>query len=48
VHYLTSAYFSVLTWWLGRRSRLTHKSVKSSFPWCFLPLTGFLHKRSQV
>ena len=37
VHYLTSAYFSVLTWWLGRRSRLTPLQINEIFHSLVLP-----------
>ena len=37
VHYLTAAYFSVLTWWLGRRSRLTPLQINEIFRSLVLP-----------
>ena len=37
VHYLTAAYFSVLTWWLGRRSRLTPPQINEIFRSLVLP-----------
>ena len=37
VHYLTSAYFAVLTWWLGRRSRLTPLQINEIFRSLVLP-----------
>ena len=37
VHYLSTAYFSVLTWWLGRRSRLTPPQINEIFHSLLLP-----------
>jgi AcrR family transcriptional regulator len=37
VHYLTAAFFSVLTWWLGRRSRLTTLQINEIFRSLVLP-----------
>jgi hypothetical protein len=37
VHYLTAAYLSVLTWWLGRRSRLTSAQINEIFRSLVLP-----------
>jgi len=37
VSYLTAAYFSVLTWWLGRRSRLTPLQINEIFRSLVLP-----------
>jgi AcrR family transcriptional regulator len=37
VHYLTAAFFSVLTWWLGRRSRLTPAQINEIFRSLVLP-----------
>jgi hypothetical protein len=37
VHYLTAAYFSVLTWWLDRRSRLTPPQINGIFRSLVLP-----------
>ena len=37
VHYLTAGFFSVLTWWLGRRSRLTPLQINEIFRSLVLP-----------
>jgi len=37
VSYVTAAYFSVLTWWLGRRSRLTPLPINEIFRSLVLP-----------
>lgn len=37
VHYLTSAFLSVLTWWLDRRSRLAPKQINEVFRSLVLP-----------
>ena len=37
VHYLTAAYFCVLTWWLDRRSRLTPPQINEIFRSLVLP-----------
>jgi AcrR family transcriptional regulator len=37
VHYLTAAYFSVLTWWLDRRSRLTPLQINEILRSLLLP-----------
>ena len=37
VRYLTAGYFSVLTWWLGRRSRLTPPQINEIFRALVLP-----------
>jgi AcrR family transcriptional regulator len=37
VHYLTAVMFSVLTWWLGRRSRLTTLQINEIFRSLVLP-----------
>ena len=37
VHYLTTAFFSVLTWWLDRRSRLTPAGIDNVFRSLVLP-----------
>ena len=37
VHYLTAGFFSVLTWWLGRRSRLTPLQINEIFRFLVLP-----------
>lgn len=37
VHYLTAAYFFVLTWWLDRRSRLTPPQINEIFRSLVLP-----------
>jgi AcrR family transcriptional regulator len=37
VSYLTAAYFTVLTWWLGRRSRLTPIQINDLFRSLVLP-----------
>ena len=37
VHYLTAGFFSVLTWWLGRRSRLTPLQINAVFRSLVLP-----------
>jgi AcrR family transcriptional regulator len=37
VRYLTAAFFSVLTWWLGRRSRLTPLQISEIFRSLVLP-----------
>jgi AcrR family transcriptional regulator len=37
VHYLTAGFFSVLTWWLGRRSRLTPPQINEIFRSLVLP-----------
>ncbi len=37
VHYLVAGFFSVLTWWLGRRSRLTPFQINEIFRSLVLP-----------
>jgi len=37
VHYLTAAFFSVLTWWLDRRSRLSATQIDGIFRSLVLP-----------
>jgi AcrR family transcriptional regulator len=37
VHYLTAGFFSVLTWWIGRRSRLTPLQINEIFRSLVLP-----------
>lgn len=37
VHYLTAGFFSVLTWWLSRRSRLTLLQINEIFRSLVLP-----------
>jgi AcrR family transcriptional regulator len=37
VHYLTAGFFSILTWWLGRRSRLTPLQINEIFRSLVLP-----------
>ena len=37
VHYLTAAFFSVLIWWLNRRSRLTPSQIDDVFRALVLP-----------
>jgi hypothetical protein len=37
VHYLTAAFFSVLIWWLDRRSRLTPSQIDEVFRSLVLP-----------
>jgi uncharacterized membrane protein len=37
VHYLTSAFFAVLIWWMDRRSRLTPSQIDEVFRSLVLP-----------
>jgi AcrR family transcriptional regulator len=37
VHYLTSSFFSVMTWWIDRRSRLTPQQIDEMFRSLVLP-----------
>lgn len=37
VHYLTAGFFSVMTWWLGRRSRLTPFQINEIYRSLVLP-----------
>jgi len=37
IHYLTSVFFAVLTWWMARRSRLTPSQIDEVFRSLVLP-----------